>query len=238
MNKFPSAQGIIEEAKRIKPKADINQLHALTFDLMIKYKDVYYKDKVKDFLSRRPQIASLPKEIKSKIGQELLKPVKGGDKVYSNFMEEASRRISQVFQVISGNIAELCVEKELIDVGFRPKLNYEKKKEHTDLIIYYPELSSYSKKHRIEVKNVSLRERGTRGFEFDGDSMFGFFNDPSEFTDTNIKIIDEQCRKTGGYCYVPPALLEKIKNKTIGKKFKSNKEFISDMKKFIERGII
>lgn len=237
MDKFPSAQKIIEEAKRIKPKADINQLHALTFDLMIKYRDVYYKDKVKNFLSR-PPIASLPKEIKLKIGHELLKPVKGGDKIYSNFMEEASRRISQVFQVISGNIAELCVEKELIDTGLKLKLNYEKKKEHTDLIIYYPELPNYSKKHRIEVKNVSLRERGTRGFKFDGDSIFGFFNDPSEFTDTNIKIIDEQCRKTGGYCYVPPALLEEIKNKTRGKKFKSNKEFISDMKKFVEKGII
>jgi len=237
MDKFPSAQEIIEEAKRIKPKADINQLHALTFDLMIKYRGVYYKDKVKDFFTR-PPIASLPKEIKSKISYELLKPVKGGDKVYSNFMEEASRRISQVFQVISGNIAELCVEKELIDLGLKPKLNYEKKKEHTDLIIYYPELPTYSKKHRIEVKNVSLRERGTRGFEFDGDSMFGFFNDPSEFTDTNVKIIDEQCRKTGGYCYVPPALLEKIKNKVRGKKFKSNKEFISDMKKFVKKGII
>ena len=237
MDKFPSAQEIIEEARRIKPKADINQLHALTFDLMIKYRDVYYNDKVKDFLSR-PPIASLPKEIKSKISHELLKPVKGGDKVYSNFMEEASRRISQVFQVISGNIAELCVEKELIDAGLKPKINYEKKKEHTDLIIYHPKLHGYSKKHRIEVKNVSLRERGTRGFKFDGDSMFGFFNDPSEFTDTNIKIIDEQCKKTGGYCYVPPALLEKIKNKTRSKKFKSNKEFISDMKKFVEKGFI
>jgi len=237
MDKFPSAQKIIEEAKRIKPKADINQLHALTFDLMIKYRDFYYKDKVKDFLSR-PPIASLRKEIKSKISHELLKPIKGGDKIYSNFMEEASRRISQVFQVVSGNIAELCVEKELIDAGLKPKLNYEKKKEHTDLIIYYPEFPNYSKKHRIEVKNVSLRERGTRGFEFDGDSMFGFFNDPSEFTDTNIKIIDKQCRKTGGYCYIPPALLEKIKNKARGKKFKSNKEFISNMKKFVERGTI
>jgi len=76
MDKFPSAQEIIEEAKRIKPKADINQLHALTFDLMIKYRGVYYKDKVKDFLTR-PPIASLPKEIKSKISYELLKPVKG-----------------------------------------------------------------------------------------------------------------------------------------------------------------
>jgi hypothetical protein len=99
-------------------------------------------------------------------------------------------------------------------------------------------LLNYSKKHRIEVKNVSLRERGTRGFKFDGDSMFGFFNDHSEFTDTNIKIIDEQCRETGGYCYVPPALLEKIRNKTSGKKFKSNEEFVSDMKRFTERGII
>lgn len=237
MKKFPSAKEIIEEAKKQEPKADINRLHFLTFRLMMKYKDIYYQDKVKDFLFR-PSMINLPTKIKLKIRKELLKPVKGGDVLYRNFMEEASRRISQVFQPISGNLAELCVEKELMDIGLKLNINYKRKKEHTDLIIYYPKLPTFLKKHRVEVKNVSVRERATRGLIFDGDSMVGFFNDPSEFTSNNIEIIDEQCKKTGGYCYVPPLILEKIKDKIKDKRFKSNKSFALDMKRFIEKGII
>lgn len=237
MEKFPSAQKIIEEAKTQKPRADINQLHALTFNLMIKHRDTYYQQKVSEFI-RRQSLANLSKEMKLKIRQELLKPVKGGEVWYSNFMEEASRRISQTFQSISGNIAELCVEKELIDAGLKLGIHYERKKEHTDLIIYHPEFSKYLKKHRIEVKNVSLRERGTRGLEFDGDSMVGFFNNSSEFTDSNIDIIEGHCKKTGGYCYMPPDTLKKLGDKVKNKRFKSNKEFLLDVKKFIDKGAI
>jgi len=237
VNKFPSAKEIIEEAKKRDPKADINRLHALTFKLMMQYKDIYYYEKVKSFLSRS-SMASLPTKIKLKIEKELLKPMKGGDIWYSNFMEEASRRISQTFQTISGNIAELCVEKELIETGLKEKVHYTRKREHADLIIYYPQIANYLKKHRIEIKNVSLRERGTRGLKFDGDSMIGFFNNPSEFTDTNINIIHEQCKETGGYCYIPPVTLKKIEDKVKNKRFKSNKEFILDVKRFIDKGII
>jgi hypothetical protein len=42
-------------------------------------------------------------------------------------------------------------------------------------------------KHRIEVKNVKIRERATRGLLFDGDSLFGFFDDESEFTESNVE---------------------------------------------------
>ena len=237
MKKFPSAEEIIEEAKRKNPKADINKLHALTFGLMKKYKDIYYQNKVKDFLLR-PSLANLPAKIKMKIKEELLKPIPQKDKLYSNFMEEAARRISQTFQPISGKLAELCVEKELRDIGLKPDVNYKRRIEHTDLILYYPKFPNFLKKHRVEVKNVSVRERATRGFIFDGDSMIGFFNDPSEFTDNNIKIIDEQCKKTGGYCYVPPTILEKIKDRIKNKRFKLNKEFGLDMKKFINKGVI
>ena len=52
-------------------------------------------------------------------------------------MEETSRRISQTFQVISGNIAELCVERELIKIGLKLGVHYVKKAERTDFIIYY-----------------------------------------------------------------------------------------------------
>jgi len=237
MDKFPSARKIIEEAKRKNPKADINQLHDITFKLIKKYRNIYYQEKVKEFLLRS-SFAELPKEIKSKIEKELLKPIKIGSMIYSNFMEETSRRISQVFQTISGNLAELCVENELIKVGLRENIHYRRKKEHTDLILYYPNFSHWKKKHRVEIKNVKLRERATRGFKFDGDSLIGFFNDPSEFTDNNIRILNEQCEKTGGYCYIPPTTLTKISDKIKNKRFKSNKEFASDMKKFVETGII
>ena len=237
MKKFPSAKEIINEAKRKNPKADINELHAITFDLMKRYRDVYYRNKVKDFFLRS-SLVKLPEEVKTKIKKELLKPIKIEGKEYSNFMEEVSRRISQVFQPISGNLAELCVEREIIDMGLELKVNYERKKEHTDLIIYYPTAAKYLKKHRIEVKNVKLRERATRGFEFDGDSMIGFFDDPSEFTDSNIMIIDKQCKKTGGYCYIPPATFKKIGEKIKNKRFKSNEKFAYDMEKFVKTGII
>jgi len=237
MKRFPSAKEIIKEALGKNPRADINELHAFTFELMKKYRDIYYKDKIKDFLLR-PSLANLSGKVKVKIKKELLRPIKQKDKWYINFMEEASRRISQTFQPISGYLAELCVEKELIDIGLRLKVNYEKRKEHTDLIIYYPKLPKYLKKHRIEVKNVKLRERATRGFKFDGDSMVGFFDDPSEFTSNNIDIIDAQCKKTGGYCYIPPVTLKAIKNKVKGKRFKANKELASDMRKFVRTGTI
>lgn len=237
MNKFPSAEELLNEAKKINPKADINQLHALTYSLMIKYRNIYYKDKVKYFLNRS-SFAKISQEIKSKIEKELLEPVQGGDKLYSNFMEESSRRISQSFQPISGNLAELCVEKELIDAGFKKNINYTRKKERTDFIIYYPKISNALKKHKVEVKNVKLRERAVRGFKFDGDSMLGFFDDPTEFTDGTVDIIEKHCKKTGGYCYVPPGVLKKIIVKIKGKRFKSNKEFISDAIKFIKTGTI
>lgn len=238
MNKkkiIPSSAEIVEEANKSNPEADINEIHSKTFELIKKYREEYYRNKVKALFSRE-NLLNIPKEIKIKIEKELLKPIKVGEKQYSNFMEETSRRISQTFQVISGNIAELCVERELIKVGLKLGIHYIKKAERTDFIIYYPQKEGFKKKHRIEVKNVKLRERGTRGLAFDGDSMIGFFNQPSEFTASNIKVIDDHCKKTNGYCYVPPNTLKLIKHKN--SRFKSNIEFAEDMKRFVETGVI
>jgi len=105
-------------------------------------------------------------------------------------------------------------------------------------MIYHPQLLNASKKHRVEVKNVALRERGTRGLKFDGDSIIGFFNEPSEFTNENITIIDQHCVGTGGYCYLPPDTLQAIKQKFHPRRFKSNQDFASDIKKFVEQGSI
>ena len=238
MNKkkiIPSSAEIVEEANKSNPKADVNTIHSKTFGLIKKYREEYYKNKV-DALLSRDSLVNIPKEIRIKIEKELLKPIKVGDKEYSNFMEETSRRISQTFQVISGNIAELCVERELIKIGLKLGVHYIKKAERTDFIIYYPQKEGFKKKHRIEVKNVKLRERGTRGLAFDGDTMVGFFNQPSEFTASNIEVIDNHCKKTNGYCYIPPETLKLIEHKN--SRFKSNIELAKDMKKFVETGSI
>ena len=230
---MPSSAEIVEEADKTNPKADINEVHEKTFELIKKYRKRYYEKKVEDLLLRE-NLEKVPKEIKEKFSKELLKPIKIEDKEYGNFMEEASRRISQTFQVISGNIAELCVERELIKAGLDLKVHYTKRKERTDFTIFHPKIEKFKKKHRVEVKNVKLRERGTRGLAFDGDSMIGFFHQPSEFTFSNVEIIEKHCEKTGGFCYVPPGTLSKIKHKS--SRFKSNKEFAKDMKKFAEIG--
>jgi len=204
-NLIPSSSEIVEEAEKESPNADINKIHSETFELIKKYRERYYKKKVENFFSREILI-NLSKEIREKIEKELLKPIRVDEIEYSNFMEETSRRISQTFQVLSGNIAELCVERELIKIGLIFGVNYLKKIERTDFIIFHPEKTKFKKRHRVEVKNVKLRERGTRGLAFDGDSMIGFFNQPSEFTASNVEVIEEHCKKTGGFCYVPQKL--------------------------------
>jgi len=232
---FPSASEIVEEAIKSIPDGDINTIHSKTFELLKKYRKKYYVDKVNFFLSRK-SLTNIPEKIKTKIKEEMLKSIKVEGKEYSNFMEEASRRISQTFQVISGNIAELCVERELMKVRLKLGVHYDKKIERTDFIVYYPKKQGFIKKHRVEVKNVKLRERGTRGLAFDGDSMIGFFDQPSEFTASNVEIIDNHCKERGGYCYVPPQTLKMIKHKN--SRFRSNTEFAKDMKKFVKTGSI
>jgi len=149
-------------------------------------------------------------------------------------MEEASRRVSQTFQVISGNIAELCAERELIQVGLQENVHYKKKIKRTDFLIYSPNLSSQKVEHRVEVKNVKLRERGTRGLAFDGDSMFGFFDSAKEFTESNVEVIDKHCLVTKGYCYLPLTTLNVMVYK--GKRFKANTELAQDMLFFVKNG--
>ena len=241
-NKFPSAETLVKEAYKVLPKADINSLHSVTFKVMMKYKQDYYKRKVKDFISRTVVSKLLSPKIKASLTIEMLKPfsVSNGKKttIYSNFMEEASRRISQVVQPISGNVAESCIEIKLRETGLRRDLNYKRKYDRSDFTFFHPDFKGSSKTHRSEVKNVTLRERGIRGLSFDGDSMVGFFNDPKEFTKDTVKIIDKHCRKTGGYCYVPPEILKEILSKHKAKRLKSNDEFVNDMNRFVKSGAI
>ncbi len=200
---------------------------------MIQYRSKYYETRVNSILSE----LDLAPEIKEKIKGKLLEPITVEDKEYSNFMEEVSRRISQAFQPISGNLAELCAARELQRYGLREDLHYTRKKAkktRTDLIVCHPSIIASKQSHRIEVKNVSLRERATRGLAFDGDSLFGFFNQPGEFTQSNVTVLEELCRKTGGYCYVPPSLIEEMEYR--GERFRPNTLFGKDMAEFVKSG--
>jgi hypothetical protein len=197
---------------------------------MILYRERYYERKVDAFLAQ----LDLEPELREKIKRKMIEPVVAEGVEYSNFMEEASRRVSQTFQVISGNIAELCAERELNRVGLKRDINYRRKIESTDFMIYSPDLRHIRARHRVEVKNVKLRERGTRGLAFDGDSMFGFFDDPSEFTESNVKVIDDHCERVNGYCYIPPATLQGMR--IVGSRFRSNISFGEDMLNFVKNG--
>lgn len=229
MDDFPTAEELLEEAKKQNAN-DLNKLHYQTWLLMIKHRKSYYNKKVKEFLDS----TSLTGKEKEEIETKLLTPIVANGIEYSNFMEEASRRISQAFQVISGNIAEMCVEDSLISIGLKRKVHYLRKKERADFTFYSPNILKTKTKHRLEVKNVKLRERGVRGLLFDADSMVGFFDSPGEFVETTIKFIDDHCLKNNGYCYLPPETLKAIKFPT--RRFKSNLQLAKDMKYFVDNG--
>lgn len=235
MSGIPSSRELIEEALEENLDIDVNALHTKTFELMINYRSKYYESKVDAFLSRL-SLLDVPMEIKKKLREEMLKPIAVGDKEYSNFMEEASRRISQTFQVISGNLAELCAQRELERVGLEKNVHFTVKKERTDIIVYHPNIRSSRTRHRIEVKNVKLRERGTRGLGFDGDSLFGFFNDPGEFSRGNVQVIDGFCQDRNGYSYIPHSTLRQMSYK--GTRFRPNTQFGKDMLAFVKTGRI
>ena len=235
---LPSAKEILNEAIKNNASADVNELHEETYELMLKYRRKYYQQRVDSLLSK----IDIGEEAKKKVRAEILKPIVVKDVEYSNMMEEASRRVSQTFQPLSGKLAELCAEREIQKVGLKHKTHYLKNVERTDFMIYHPDKATTKKRHRVEVKNVKSRERATRGLAFDGDSLFGFFNDPDEFTFSNVKIFNEHCSKTGGYCYIPPDTLKKISfQKTLNgatHRFKSNTTFAIDMLNFVKKGVI
>ncbi|MHA1579488.1 MAG: hypothetical protein ACTSUQ_07665 [Candidatus Freyarchaeota archaeon] len=214
------------------PNLDVNSLHNETFFLMVRYRSKYYERRVNEILSD----LNLPKEIHSKVKKKLLEPVVVEDKQYSNFMEKVSRRVSQAFQPISGYLAELCAQRELERAGLKKDYHFTRRKERTDFLIYYPNSHSPVAKHRVEVKNVKLRERAARGLAFDGDSLFGFFNQLSEFTESIVKILEELCVERKGYCYIPPNILSKISYPTT--RFRPNTQFGRDMANFARTGII
>lgn len=233
--RIPSARDLVREVLQSNPNLDINSLHSATYELMMEYKIKYYESKVEAFLSRL-DLADLPTDIRRKLKEKMLEPVLVDEVKYANFMEEASRRVSQSFQPISGKIAELCVQKELTRVGLVEGNHFTIREARTDITVYYPNVRSFRAKHRVEIKNVSLRERAARGLIFDGDSLFGFFNDVNEFTKANVEVIDDLCQRTNGYCYLPPSTFEIMPYK--GRRFRPNTFFGRDMMSFSSMGKI
>jgi hypothetical protein len=215
----------------VNNKNDVLEIHAKTYEILKEEKEKYYKTELKTFLSS----VNIPQEEKMKVENALLQKRNVNNKEYSNFMEEIAIRVRQSIQPLSGSLAELCVEFELNNEGLELNENYDRRKMHTDFIIYYDK--NRDKMHRIEVKNVALRERASRGLKFDGDSLAGFFNQPEEFTDENIRVIDSNLNDTKGYCYVPIDTLNFISKKG-GKRFKDINKLGKDMKYFASNGVM
>jgi hypothetical protein len=229
---LPSAKELVQEALDKSPRLEVNQLHLATYELMKKYRLNYYIHRVDEFL--RP--LKLNPDVEGRVRTALLAPVTVGDVEYSNFMEEVARRVSQVFQPLSGNLAERCAVRELEKLGLEKGVHFTERQKRTDITIYHPRVGDKNAAHRVEVKNVKLRERAARGLAFDGDSLFGFFNDAGEFTAENVKIFEQSCAKGGGFCYIPPGTLEKITHPHT--RLRSNTQFGKDMATFNRTGRI
>jgi hypothetical protein len=227
-----TAEDIFNKAlKEVIKDDDILEIHTKAYEILKIEKEEYYKTELNNFLST----INISKEDKEKVKNALLSKREVNNKVYSNFMEEIVIGIRQSIQPLSGSIAELCINYALEKEGLINHKDYNRRINHTDFTIYYK--NDKTKMHRIEVKNVALRERGTRGLNFDGDSLAGFFNQPKEFTDENIKVIDKALIDKNGYCYVPITTLKYIKQKN-GKRFKDINKIGKDMKYFHENGIM
>ncbi|MFW9889411.1 MAG: hypothetical protein ACFFER_14585, partial [Candidatus Thorarchaeota archaeon] len=178
---------------------------------------------------------------KEKVRDALLAPITVNGKTYDNFMVEVGRRMSQSIQPRSGKSAELCAEIALEREGLKRDVHFTVRDERSDLTMHHPNIRKVEKTHRVEVKNLKIRERGVRGLVFDGDSLFGFFDDPGEFTAGNIDVMEKALGKTGGYVYLPPHTLEAITKERLvspSKALRLNTRFGTDMASFVKSGAI
>ena len=236
MDGIPSARELFKQAIREEPEAEVNRIHERIYELMLYYKRKYYEGKVGSFLRE----VEISKQVKEKLTESMLKPVIANGVEYSNFMEEAARRISQSIQPLSGKSAELCVERELLRNNLLEDMHFVSgRRQRTDFILYYPDIFLKKKEHRIEVKNVKLRERAVRGLSFDGDSLVGFFDSAGEFSPETIGIINSLCAKTRGYFYIPPSILRIIDSRGLlssGTRLRPNTQFGRDMAEFCKTG--
>lgn len=230
-----SAKKAFPEALKGFPNANMNKLHEETYKLIQGQSQQHYEKRVDDFLKQ----FEFPISSKVMLKRKMLEPVMAGGVLYANFMEEASRRLSQSKQTTSGYIAEWCVRRELENRGLKKNTHYVVRKEKTDIIVYYPNIVSAKSRHRIEVKNVKMRERGIRGLIYDGDSIIGFFDEEDEFRSGAVREINAYCSKQGGYAYVSPLIYNFLRNNkqlTGNTRFKLNTKIGKDMANFCKTG--
>lgn len=230
-----SAKKAFSEVLKRFPKESMNKLHEETYRLIQVQSQQYYRAEVDAFLKQ----FEFPVSSKVKLKKRMLEPVMAGGVQYANFMEKASRRLSQSKQTTSGRIAEWCVQRELERKGLKENEHFTIRKRETDIMVYHPDMKRDRKRHRIEVKNVKMRERGIRGLAYDGDSLVGFFDEEGEFGPTTVRRINEYCSKTNGYAYVSPLIydfLRHSKNLTADTRFKLNTEIGKDMANFCKTG--
>lgn len=230
-----SAKRAYVEALNEIPSSDINSLHERAYSFIQEQQRKYYEDKVDAFLNT----LKLSSRTKTMLRRKLLQPVTVGGVHYSNFMEEAAKRLNQSTKTTSGRIAEWCVQRELEKKGLGKNEHFTIRKAGTDIIVYHPDIRRDKKRHRIEVKNVKMRERGIRGLVYDGDSLVGFFDEEGEFGAGIVKEINEYCGKKNGYAYVSPLIYNFLRNNkqlTGNTRFKPNTEIGKDMANFCITG--
>jgi hypothetical protein len=171
--------------------------------------------------------------------RKLLQPITVDGVPYSNLMEEAVKRLNQSTKTTSGRIAEWCVQRELEKKDLRENKHFTIRQDGIDIIVYHPNMKREKNRHKIEVKNVKMRERGIRGLAYKADSLVGFFDEEGEFGANKVREIDEYCRKTNGYAYVSPLIYNFLRNSkqlTSNSRFKLNTEIGKDMARFCNTG--
>jgi len=234
---MPSTRAIYEEIVNNNSNADINEIHSLVWERMQRYVRDYYTRRVDAFL----EPLNVNDGAKNIVKDALLEPVVVDGVRYGNFIVESSRRMSQSIQPRSGKAAELCGELALNREGLEKDVHYAVRDGRSDLTLHYPDIENSEEIHRVEVKNMKMRERGVRGLAFDGDSLFGFFDSPGEFTTGEMDVIEDALETTGGYVYMPSYTLNEIQSQILTEpsvRLRPNTRFGSDMAEFVQTGEI
>jgi len=230
-----SAELAYSKALNEVPTSNMNLLHELAYSFLQKQQRKHYKDEVDAFLKS----LKLSSRTKTMLRRKLLQPVTVDGDDYSNFMEAIVERLKQSTKTTSGRIAEWCVQRELKKKGLREDEHFTIRKDKTDIIVYHPDMKRDKNRHRIEVKNVKMRERAIRALFYRADSLVGFFDEEGEFGADRVKEINEYCRKNNGYAYISPLIynfLKKNKQLTRSTRFKLNTEIGKDMANFCKTG--
>lgn len=232
---MPPTREIVNAVLIEDPDIDVNEIHSRTWDRMKKYRKAYFVEQIDAFLTP----LRIPDKVRRIVRKALLKPTKINGVRYESFLVGIGRKMSQSIQPRSGKSAELCGEVSLAREELERNVHFAVRDKRSDLTLYHPDIDTAKKTHRVEVKNMKIRERGVRGLAFDGDSLFGFFDDPGEFTLGELRVIGDALEKTGGYVYLPPDTLEMIETPAeLNHILRPNTRFGSDMAAFVRTGII